>query len=54
MTYNPRPFTVSADGGACVTYCASLKGAIRSAKNFSHDFKSLVIRHNFDVVKVIR
>ncbi len=49
-----RPFTVIADGGACITYCASLKGAIRSAKNFSPDFKSLVIRHNFDVVKVVR
>lgn len=54
MTNTPRPFTVIADGGACITYCSSLKGAIRSAKNFSPDFKSLVIRHNFDLVKVIR
>jgi hypothetical protein len=54
MTATARPFTVVADGGACVTYCSSLKGAIRSAKNFSPLFTSLVIRHNFDVVKVIR
>jgi hypothetical protein len=54
MTATARPFTVVADGGACVTYCSSLKGAIRSAKNFSPLFTSLVIRHNFELVKVIR
>ena len=54
MQVNLRPFTVVADHGACVTYCKTLEGALRSAKNFSPMFNSLVIRHNLDLVKVIR
>ena len=53
MTSTVRPFTVAADGQA-VTWCKTLAGAIRSSKGFSPDFKSLVICHNGEIVKVIR
>jgi hypothetical protein len=49
-----RPFTVVADDGACVTHCTTLKGAVRSARGFSPDFASLVIRHKGETVRVIR
>ena len=49
-----KPFAVVADGGACITHSKSLQGAIRSAKGFAPTFTSIVIRHNGEVVKVIR
>ena len=53
-TTTARPFTVVADDGACVTHCSTLAGAVRSAKRFAPSFASLVIRHNGEVVRVIR
>jgi hypothetical protein len=50
-----RPFTVHAQGdGVCMTHCSTLAGAIRSAKKFAPSFTSIVIRHNGEVVKVVR
>jgi hypothetical protein len=50
-----RDFTVIATGdGVSMTHCTSLQGAIRSAKGFAPCFTSIVIRHNGEVVKVIR
>jgi hypothetical protein len=56
MAYANRPFTVIGhDGfGQTTTHCASLQGAVRSAKGFAPSFTSLVICHNGEVVKVIR
>lgn len=54
MTNTARPFTVVADHGDCVTHCSSLKGAMRSAKGFAPSFTSIVIRHNGELVKVVR
>jgi hypothetical protein len=54
MTNTARPFTVVADHGDCVTHCSSLKGAMRSAKGFALSFTSIVIRHNGELVKVVR
>ena len=54
MTTTARPFTVVADHGDCVTHCTSLKGAMRSAKGFAPSFTSIVIRHNGELVKVVR
>ena len=63
MAYANRPFTVlatvenPANPRACsvsMTHCASLAGAIRSAKGFAPCYTSLVILHNDEVVKVIR
>lgn len=53
-TTNTRPFAVVADHGACITHCTTLAGAIRSAKGFGPGFRSIVIRHNGEVVRVIR
>jgi hypothetical protein len=52
-TNTPRPFVVVADGQAN-THCKTLQGAIRSAKGFAPCWTSIVIRHNGEVVKVIR
>ena len=51
-----RPFLVVAHSpqGCGQTHCASLKGAERSAKGFAPCYTSIVIRHNGEVVKVIR
>jgi hypothetical protein len=55
MTNTTRSFTVHALGdGVCMTHCKTLAGAIRSAKGFAPCFTSIVIRHNSEVVKVIR
>lgn len=54
MASTTRPFAVVADNGACITHCTSLQGAVRSAKGFAPSFTSIVIRHNGEVVKVIR
>lgn len=53
-TNTTRPFAVVANGGECITHCKNLQGAIRSAKGFAPSFTSIVIRHNGEVVKVIR
>jgi hypothetical protein len=53
-TNTARPFAVVANGGECITHCKNLQGAIRSAKGFAPSFTSIVIRHNGEVVKVIR
>ena len=52
-TNTARPFVVVADGQAN-THCKTLQGAIRSAKGFAPCWTSIVIRHNGEVVKVIR
>lgn len=56
MINTTRPFAVVADGKrwACITHCKNLQGAIRIAKGFAPSFTSIVIRHNGEVVKVIR
>jgi len=54
MAKNVKPFAVVADGGACITHCASLAGAIRSARGFAPSFTSIVIRHDGQTVRVIR
>lgn len=54
-TTRTRDFTVIANGdGVCMTHCTTLAGAVRSAKGFAPSFTSIVIRHNGEVVKVIR
>ena len=54
MKNNTKPFAVVADGGACITHCTSLAGAIRSARGFAPSFASIIIRHNGETVKVVR
>lgn len=54
-TTTARPFTVVAQGdGVCMTHCTTLAGAVRSARGFAPCFTSIVIRHNGEVVRVIR
>jgi hypothetical protein len=57
-TTKARSFTVVAastpDAASCMTHCSSLAGAIRSAKGFHPSFTSIVIRHDGEVIKVVR